>query len=46
MGPLLLAAKVWHYWVSVALFAPMVLLVIGLGVLYITKVLSTKYPRQ
>lgn len=45
MVPMLLA-KVWHYWISVALLAPIVLLLIGMGVLYVTKVVSLKYPRE
>ena len=44
--PPLLVAKVWHYWLSIALLAPIVLVLIGMGVLYITKVVSLKYPRE
>ncbi len=43
---MLLAAKVWHYWLSVALLAPIVLGIIGMGLLYVFKVMATKYPRQ
>jgi CHASE1-domain containing sensor protein len=42
----LLVAKVWHYWLSIALLAPIVLLLIGMGVLYLVKVVSLKYPRE
>jgi hypothetical protein len=42
----LLAAKVWHYWLSIALLAPIVLLIIGMGALYVVKVMAMKYPRQ
>jgi hypothetical protein len=42
----LLAAKVWTYWISLFLVIPAVLLVVGIGVLYLVKVVSTKYPRQ
>jgi hypothetical protein len=45
MAPMLLA-KVWHYWLSVALLAPVVLMIIGMVVLYITKVVALKYPRE
>ena len=41
-----LAAKVWHYWLSVALLAPIVLGIIAMGLLYVFKVMATKYPRQ
>ena len=41
-----LVAKVWHYWLSVALLAPIVLLIVGMAVLYILKVVALKYPRQ
>ena len=43
---LTLVAKVWHYWLSIALLAPIVLVLIGMGVLYVTKVVSLKYPRE
>jgi hypothetical protein len=42
----MLLAKVWHYWLSVALLAPVVLMIIGMAVLYITKVVALKYPRE
>jgi len=45
MAPMLLA-KIWHYWLSIALLAPIALLCVAMGVLYITKVLAQKYPRQ
>ena len=41
-----LVAKVWHYWLSVALLAPIVLLIIGMAALYVVKVMAMKYPRQ
>jgi hypothetical protein len=40
------AAKVWHYWLSIALLAPIGLLIVGMAVLYIVKVVALKYPRQ
>ena len=42
----LLVAKVWHYWLSIALLAPIVLLIVGMGLLYVFKVLAAKQPRQ
>ena len=40
------AAKVWHYWLGLALMIPMVLAVVGLGIGYLVKVVSMRYPRQ
>jgi len=42
----LLAAKVWTYWLSIFIIVPIVLLVIGIGISYLVKVVSLKYPRQ
>ena len=42
----MLVAKVWHYWLSIALLAPIVLGIIAMGALYVVKVLATKHPRQ
>ena len=42
----ILVAKVWHYWLSVALLAPIVLGIIAMAALYVVKVMATKYPRQ
>ena len=42
----LLAAKVWTYWHSIFIIVPIVLLVIGIGIAYLVKVVSLKYPRQ
>ncbi len=42
----LLVAKVWHYWLSIALLAPIVLTIIAMGLLYLVRVKATKYPRQ
>ena len=44
--PFVLAAKVWHYWISIALLLGVVLTMIALGVGYLVKVVSAKYPRQ
>jgi hypothetical protein len=43
---LLLAAKVWHYWISIALTVPIVLVVIAIVVGYIIKVVGPKYTRR
>ena len=42
----LLAAKVWTYWLSIFIIVPIVLLVIGIGIAYLVKVVSLKYPKQ
>ena len=44
--PLVLAAKVWHYWISIALLLGVALTLVALGVGYLVKVVSAKYPRQ
>ena len=41
-----LAAKVWHYWISIALLLGTVLTLAALGIGYLVKVVSAKYPRQ
>ncbi|HEV7887255.1 MAG TPA: hypothetical protein VGO92_06820 [Acidimicrobiales bacterium] len=43
---LLLAAKVWHYWLSWAIIGTVVLVLIALGIGYLVKVTANKYPRQ
>lgn len=42
----ILAAKVWTYWISVVLVAATILTVVAMGVGYLVKVYSTKFPRQ
>ena len=42
----LVAAKVWTYWISLFIVVPVILLVIGLGIAYLVKVVSLKYPKQ
>lgn len=44
--PLLLAAKVWHYWISVFLLVPIALVIFGMVVAYLTKVKANRYPRR
>jgi ABC-type enterobactin transport system permease subunit len=43
---LLVAAKVWHFWLGVFQAIPFLLIVLVLGGLYVTKVLARKYPKQ
>ena len=43
---LLLAAKVWTYWISFFLLVPAVLLVAFVAVGYLFKVQAKKYPRR
>jgi hypothetical protein len=45
-GMRVLAAPVWTYWISWFIIIPVVLLVIGVGILYLVKVVSLKYPKQ
>jgi hypothetical protein len=40
------AGEVWTYWISFFLVIPVVLLVIGIGIAYLKKVVSLKYPKQ
>ena len=44
MLPLL--AVVWHFWIAVALVLPAILLVLGIGVMYVKKVVVPRYPKQ
>lgn len=44
-APLLLA-KVWHYWLSVALLIPIGMVMLGIALGYVFKVLGSKYPKQ
>jgi hypothetical protein len=46
IAAMLLAAKVWHYWISIVLVATGVLAMVAVGVGYLVKVASQKYPRQ
>ncbi|HUR17562.1 MAG TPA: hypothetical protein VMZ51_01335 [Acidimicrobiales bacterium] len=43
---LLLAAKVWHYWIGIAILIPSLLLVVVTILGYLSKVTSNKYPKQ
>jgi len=42
----ILAAKVWTYWISVVLVASAILTVLAVGVGYLVKMYSTKFPKQ
>jgi hypothetical protein len=43
---MLLAAKVWHYWIGVTLFGGAVLTVVGLVLGYLKNVTSPQYPKR
>ena len=43
---MLLAAKVWHYWISFVIVGSVLLTFAALGIGYLVKVTSNKYPRQ
>ena len=42
---LLVAAKVWHYWIGIAILLPSLLAVVATVIGYLVKVSSKKYPR-
>jgi hypothetical protein len=42
----LLGATVWTYWISWFIIIPVILVVIGIGIAYLVKVVSLKYPKQ
>lgn len=39
-------ANVWHYYISVFLIVPIVLILIAIGVGYLVKVVGPKYGRR
>lgn len=41
-----LAAFLWHYWLSIALVAGAVLLVLAVVVGYLVRVVAPRYPRR
>lgn len=43
---LVLAAKVWHYWISIPLVVGAVGLLLALLVGYIVRVVAPRYPRR
>jgi hypothetical protein len=42
----IVAAEVWTYWISFFILVPVILLTLGVGVAYLVKVVSLKYPKQ
>jgi hypothetical protein len=44
--PLILASKVWHFWLGVFQVIPFLLITLAIGILYVVKVLAKKYPPQ
>ncbi len=42
----ILAAEVWTYWISFFIIVATVLLCLGIGIAYLVKVVSLKYPKQ
>lgn len=42
----IVAAKVWHYWIGIAILIPALLLVVATVLGYLSKVTSNKYPKQ
>jgi hypothetical protein len=43
---LVLATKVWHYWLSFFIVGTVVLVFIAFGIGYLVKVTSNRFPRQ
>ncbi len=46
MDAVLLAAKVWHFWIAPAVVALVVLMIIATIVGYLVKVVAPKYPKS
>lgn len=46
MEAVLLAAKVWHFWIAPAVVALAILLTIGTIIGYLVKVVAPKYPKN
>lgn len=42
----MLAAAVWHHWLSFFILVPAILVVIGVVVGYLTKVVAPRYGRR
>lgn len=42
----LVLAKVWSYWIAVALAVPAILVVIGIIGMYLYKVVMPRYPKR
>lgn len=43
---IIVAARVWHYWVGIAVLIPALLLVLATVVGYLAKVTANRYPKQ
>ena len=43
---LVLAAKVWHYWISIPLVAAGILMVVATIIGYLKKVVAPQYPKR
>lgn len=43
---MLLAAKIWHYWIGVSLFGGAVLTVLALVAGYLKNVTSPQFPKR
>ena len=42
----LVAAKVWHYWIGIAILLPALLAVVATIIGYLVKVTANRYPKQ
>ncbi len=42
----LLAAKVWHYWIGIAILLPALLAVVLTIIGYLVKVTANRYPKR
>jgi hypothetical protein len=42
----LLAAKVWHYWIGIAILLPALLAVVFTIIGYLVKVTANRYPKR
>ena len=40
------AAPVWHYWIGVAIFVPVILVTVGYAVAFLRKTQSPRYGRD
>jgi hypothetical protein len=46
LAALVLATKVWHYWLSFFIVGTVLAVFVAFGIGYLVKVTSNKYPRQ
>jgi uncharacterized membrane protein YdfJ with MMPL/SSD domain len=44
IGPMVLAAQVWHFWLGVVLVISAILVVVALAVGYLVKVVRPQFP--